>query len=486
MTPPKLALAPRPDEKLTALERLEVLCDPGSINLMRTAVRSTGMGEKAVDGDGVLAASARVDGRPIYCFAQDPSFIGGSLGAAHADSIVQVMHAAGRARVPLVGFVQSAGARLQEGNAALSGYGRIFREHVKLSGVIPQISIICGACAGGGSYAPALTDFIVMTESAAMFLTGPAIVKEVTGEDVDAAGLGGPRVHEKTGVIHSVAPTEVDAALMARDILDHLPQRAGDPVQRWPSVDPPGHAPDAVLPATDRQVYDVRDVARALVDGGRLLEIQPKFAKNIVCAMARLDGRAIGIVANQPRYLGGVLDAASAQKSARFIRTCNIFGLPLLVLVDTPGFLPGVKQEESGVIRHGAKLVYAFAEAQVPRITVMLRKAYGGAFIAMNSKDLGADLVLAWPSAQIGVMGPKQAVGITKRRAIAASDDPAAAQDQFAEEYTREHLAVTSAASGGFVDEVIAPHETRARLIAAYTGMEDQFPTQRPTGNVPL
>jgi acetyl-CoA carboxylase carboxyltransferase component len=319
-----------------------------------------------------------------------------------------------------------------------------------------------------------------------MFLTGPAIVKEVTGEEVDAAGLGGPKVHEKTGVVHMVAPTEVDAALMARDILDHLPQRAGAPVQRWPAVDPPNHAPDAALPATDRQVYDVRDVARSLVDGGRILEVQPKFAKNIVCAMARLDGRAIGIVANQPRYLGGVLDAASAQKAARFIRTCNIFGLPLLVLVDTPGFLPGVAQEQSGVIRHGAKLVYAFAEAQVPRVTVMLRKAYGGAFIAMNSKDLGADLVLAWPGAQLGVMGPKQAVGITQRRAIAASDDPVATQDRFAEEYARDHLAVTSAAAGGFVDEVIPPHETRARLIAAYAGLEDHVPTRRPTGNVPL
>jgi acetyl-CoA carboxylase carboxyltransferase component len=230
----------------------------------------------------------------------------------------------------------------------------------------------------------------------------------------------------------------------------------------------------------------VRDVARSLVDGGRLLEVQPKFAKNIVCALARLDGRAIGIVANQPRHLGGVLDAASAQKAARFIRTCNIFGLPLLVLVDTPGFLPGVRQEQSGVIRHGAKLVYAFAEAQVPRVTVMLRKAYGGAFIAMNSKDLGADLVLAWPGAQLGVMGPRQAVGITQRRAIAAAEDPVAAQDRFADEYAREHLAVASAAAGGFVDEVIAPHETRARLVAAYAGLEDHVPTRRPTGNVPL
>jgi len=381
------------DERLSALERLEVLCDPGSIQLVRTQVRSRRMGEKARDGDGILAAAGRVDGRAVMCFAQDPSFAGGSLGQAHADSVVRVLQLARRARVPVVGFIESAGARMQEGLEGLAGYGRIFREHVALSGVVPQISVICGASAGGGSYAPALTDFVVMTGRASMFLTGPGVVSEVMGEEVTGDELGGPRVHERNGVCHMTAPSEVDAALLARDLLDYLPQNSGERPQRWPAVPPPGFLPDAVVPAEHREVYDVRKVVAAIVDGGRLQEVSPKWARNVVCGFARLDGRSVGIVANQPRQLGGVLDADAATKAARFVRTCNLFGLPLVVLVDTPGFMPGTKQEQAGVIRHGAKLVHAFAEATVPRVTVILRKAFGGAFIAMNSKDLGADLV---------------------------------------------------------------------------------------------
>ncbi|MEA2302711.1 MAG: hypothetical protein QOE44_3246, partial [Solirubrobacteraceae bacterium] len=356
-----LKLAPRPDERLTALERLEVLCDPGSISLVRTDVRSRRMGEKARAGDGVLGGSGRVDGRPVFCFAQDASFVGGSLGAAHADTVVQVLQLAGRAEVPVIGFIESGGARITEGLSALGGYGRIFREHVALSGRVPQISVICGPSAGGGSYAPALTDFVIMTQEASMFLTGPAVVKRVMGEDVDGATLGGPRVHERNGVCHLVAPTEVDAALLARDLLDHLPQSSAEPPMRWPAVPSPTYPPDACVPIDERKVYDIREVARSLVDGGRLLEISPKYARNIVCALARLDGRSVGIIANQPRYLGGVLDSHAAMKAARFVRTCNLFGLPMVVLVDTPGFLPGTKQEKGGVIRHGAKLVHAFA-----------------------------------------------------------------------------------------------------------------------------
>jgi len=337
--------------------------------------------------------------------------------------------------VPVVGFIESGGARMQEGLAALGGYGRIFREHVALSGVVPQISVICGASAGGGSYAPALTDFVVMTRQSSMFLTGPAVVKEVMGEDVDAAALGGPDVHERNGVCHLVAETEVDAALLARDLLDHLPQHAGVAPQRWPLVPAPDYLPDAVVPTEERRVYDVRDVARAIVDGGRLLEISPRYARNVVCALARIEGRAVGIVANQPKYLGGVLNAEASQKAARFVRTCNLFGLPLVVLVDTPGFMPGTKQEAEGVIRHGAKLVHAFSEATVPRVTVVLRKAFGGAFIAMNSKDLGADFVFAWPQAQLGVMGSKQAVGIHAPPRDRGRDDPARARDALAEHY---------------------------------------------------
>jgi acetyl-CoA carboxylase carboxyltransferase component len=434
----------------------------------------------------VLGASGRVDGRSIFCFAQDPSFTGGSLGEAHADTVVNVLELAGRAGVPVVGFIESAGARMQEGVAALSGYGRIFHQHTALSGRVPQISIVCGASAGGGSYAPALTDFVVMTERATMFLTGPGVVKEVTGEEIDGAGLGGPRVHRANGVCHLVAPTEVDAALAARDLLDHLPQNSDESPQRWPTVSPPEFPVDTIVPKEDRRVYDIRDVARGLVDGGRLLEVGAWWARNVVCTFARLDGRAVGIIANQPKYLGGVLDSESASKAARFVRTCNSFGLPLVVLVDTPGFLPGVRQERGGVIRHGAKLVHAFSEATVPSVTVILRKAFGGAFIAMNSKELGADFVFAWPTAQVGVMGAKQAVNIVNRREIADADDPEAARDKLADTYTKEHLNAGAVTADGFVDEVVPPSETRERVASALEALSAVSRPGHRGGNIPL
>jgi acetyl-CoA carboxylase carboxyltransferase component len=482
----KLAVVPRPDERLSPLERLEVLCDPGSLALMRTAVVSRRMGDRAREGDGVLAGTGRVDGRPVACFAQDPGFAGGSLGEAHADSIVAILRHAERARVPVIGFIESAGARMQEGLAALTGYGEIFRAHVALSGLVPQISVITGPSAGGGSYGPALTDFVIMTPRASMFLTGPGIVAEVTGEEIDIAGLGGPRVHSRNGVCQLEAPTEVDAALLVRDLLDHLPQHSGEPPQRWPPVPAPDVAPDAVVPAQDRRVYDIREVARALVDGGRIIEIGPRWARNVVCALARLDGRAVGIVANQPRHLGGVLDAESATKAARFVRTCNLFGLPLVVLVDTPGFLPGSRQEHAGVIRHGAKLVHAFAEATVPSVTIVLRKAFGGAFIAMNSKALGADAALAWPGAQLGVMGPKQAVGIINRSEIADAPNPERHRDRLASRYAEEHLRAGAATADGFIDEVIAPSATRERIAGIFGGLERAPRQAAPTGNIPL
>ncbi len=481
-----LALLERPDERLAPLERLEVLADPGSLQLLRTQVRSRRMGERARAGDGVLSASARVDGRQVLCYAQDASFAGGSLGEAHAQSIVELLRLARRARVPVLGFVESAGARMQEGLAALCGYGAIFREHVRLSGLVPQISIVCGPAAGGSSYGPALGDFVIMSARASMFLTGPGIVSEVTGEDVDMASLGGPRVHERNGVCHFTAPTEVDAALIARDLLDYLPQHAGVAPQRWPSVDPPGHPPDRAVPAQARKVYDMRHVAGALVDGGRLMEVSQRWARNVVCAFARLDGRAIGIVASQPKHLGGVLDASAAQKAARFVRACNAFALPLLVLVDTPGFLPGSRQESGAVIRHGAKLVHAFAEASVPSVTVIVRKAFGGAFIAMNSKALGADYVFAWPGAEVGVMGPEQAVGILSRSEIAGAEDPAAHRRRLAAAYSSEHLRVQGASADGFVDEVIAPHDTRAHVASCLETLAGVHRPQARASNIPL
>jgi acetyl-CoA carboxylase carboxyltransferase component len=479
-----LAVVPRTDERLTPLERLEALCDPGSLQVIRSGVVSSRMGDRARAGDGVVGGVGRVDGRPVYCYAQDPSFAGGSLGEAHADTIVRVLRLAGRAGAPVVGFVESAGARLQEGLLALGGYGRIFAEHVRLWGQVPQISVITGASAGGGSYAPALNDFVVMTEAATMFLTGPGVVEEVMGERLTAAELGGARVHDRNGVSHFTAATDADAALLVRDLLAmltiprvdapgaHGPGGAHANGRRFTHDDAGGPPPDRVVPDDDRRVYDVRDVARAIVDDGRLLEVAPRWARNVVCAFARIDGRAVGIVANQPRHLGGVLCADSAQKAARFVSDCDRWGLPLVVLVDTPGFLPGSKQERDGVIRHGAGLLRAFAAARVPKVTLVLRKAYGGAFIAMNSKELGADLAFAWPRAQLGVMGPKQAVGIVHRRDIAAADDPDAVAARLARSYADEHLGAHRAAELGAIDEVITPAETRERLAGALAALD--------------
>jgi acetyl-CoA carboxylase carboxyltransferase component len=461
-----LTLVERADERLSPLERLEALADPGSLELIRTEVRSRTLGDRAVAGDGMLAGQARIDGRTVCCYAQDRSVFGGSLGGAHAETLLNLLRLAGRARVPVVGFVESAGARMQEGLTALAGYGAIFREHVRLSGLVPQISIVCGPAAGGSSYGPALNDFVIMSSGAAMFLTGPAVVAEVTGEDIDMAGLGGPRVHERNGVCHLSAPTDVDAALCVRDLLGYLPQRSGERPRVGATYVDPTARPDLGVPGQARRVYDVRAVIAALADVGSTLEISPRWARNVVCSFARMEGRPVGIVANQPRHLGGVLDARAAEKAARFVDTCDAYGLPLVVFVDTPGFLPGVRQEADGVIRHGAKLLRAFAAASVPRITVILRKAFGGAFIAMNSKALGADHVFAWPGAELGIMGATQAVGIIKRAEISAARSPAAHRERLAARYADEHLGVDQAAADGFIDQVITPLTTRATLCS--------------------
>jgi acetyl-CoA carboxylase carboxyltransferase component len=482
----RLALAPPIVEKLGPLERIEALCDPASIQLVRGEVLSRRMGERTSPGDGVVGATGTVDGRPIACFAQDASYLGGSLGEVQADTICRVLEVAGRARMPAVGFIESAGARLQEGVAALSGYGRIFKAHTALSGQVPQISVICGASAGGGSYAPALTDVVVMTKQASMFLTGPGVVREVTGEQVDGQTLGGPRVHERNGVCQLVADNDLDAAWIVRDLLDYLPQNCSERPPRWPAVAPPGVLPDACIPDAERRVYDVRHVVRTLVDGGRVLELNARWARNVVTAFARLDGHAVGVVANQPKYLGGALNSEAASKAARFVNMCDAYGLPLVVLVDTPGFLPGRGQEAGGIIRHGAKLVHAFAAASVPRLTVVLRKAYGGAFIAMNSRELGADLLLAWPRAQMGVMGARQAVDLVHRREIAAADEPSRARDRLADTYTAEHLTAASAAAEGVIDEIVAPSDTRGRLASALRMLAHPARPVRPARNIPL
>ena len=452
---------------LTAQERLDALCDPGSLHVIRSTVLPRKESKRMRDGDGVVGAAGTIAGRPVYCYAQDQSFVGGSLGEAHADTIVRVMELAGRAGAPVIGFVASGGARMDDGIAALGGYGRIFRESVRLSGKVPQISIITGVSAGGGAYSPALTDFVVMTQQSAMFLTGPGVVREVTGEDVDAAELGGPRVHAKNGVCQFVADDDLDAIRVAHELLAHLPQRAGEAAPMAPPAIPRSTDPSSIVPEAARSVYDVRGVIEALVDDGHLLEVSKRWARNMVTALCRIEGRPVGVIANQPWYLGGVIDAAASQKAAKFVRLCNSYGLPLVVLVDTPGFLPGTKQEQLGVIRHGAKLLHAFAEAVVPKVTVVLRKAFGGGYITMNSKDLGADFAFAWPRARIGIMGALQAVGFMYRREIAAAPDPAARQLELSEEYAADHQNAHAAAAGGFVDEVIAPTETRGRLCSA-------------------
>ncbi|MEA2199019.1 MAG: hypothetical protein QOJ25_3070 [Solirubrobacteraceae bacterium] len=459
-----IALVPRTDTVLSPIERLDVLCDPGSLQVIRSEVHSERMGEKAAPGDGVVGGAGLVDGRPVFCYAQDSSYVGGSLGEAHANTIVRVLELATRAHAPVVGFVSSGGARMQEGVAALGGYGRVFARTVALSGKVPQISVISGLSAGGGAYSPALTDWVVMTDESSMFLTGPGVVREALGEEVTANELGGTRVHQKNGVCHFVEPTSLEAALLARDLLGYLPShRDASPPET--NVRPArGGDPGACVPVQARRVYDIRDVIACLTDGGEFLEVSSGWARNLVTGFARLDGRSVGIIANQPRYLGGVLDTATSQKGARFVSKCNAFGIPLVVLVDTPGFMPGRKQESAGVIRFGASLVHAFAEATVPRVTVILRKAFGGAFITMNSKDLGADCVYAWPQAEIGVMGAKPAVGIVNRRELAAAPDPDAARERLAADYAHTHLRSEVAVRAGFVDELITPMETRSRL----------------------
>jgi acetyl-CoA carboxylase carboxyltransferase component len=471
---------------LTAKERLEALCDPGSVHVIRSTVLPRKESKRVRAGDGVVGAAGTIAGRPVYCYAQDQSFVGGSLGEAHADTIVRVMELAGRAGAPVIGFVASGGARMDDGIAALGGYGRIFRASVQLSGKVPQISIITGVSAGGGAYSPALTDFVVMTQQSAMFLTGPGVVRQVTGEDVDAAELGGPRVHAKNGVCQFVADDDIDAIRLARELLAHLPQRAGEAAPMAPPAIPRSTDPSAIVPESARSVYDVRGVIEALVDNGHLLEVSDRWARNMVTALCRIEGRPVGVIANQPWYLGGVIDAAASQKAAKFVRLCNSYGLPLVVLVDTPGFLPGTKQEELGVIRHGAKLLHAFAEAVVPKVTVVLRKAFGGGYITMNSKDLGADLALAWPDAQIGVMGAKQAVGIVHRRDIEAADDPEAERDRLAEEYEDGHVSAIIAAREGQIDELVEPKDTRPRLAGAIAALSHGGQYGNGGGNIPL
>jgi acetyl-CoA carboxylase carboxyltransferase component len=455
-------------ERLTPRQRLEQLCDPGSLEVIRSTVTSPALGSKARPGDGVIGGVGRVEGRAVACYAQDASFMAGSLGEVQAATIQRVLRLAEKWRLPVVSFVESGGARLQEGTAALCGYGKVFAQNVALSQQVPQISIISGVSAGGGCYSPALTDFVVMTRDASMFLTGPTVVREVMGEEIEMQSLGGHRVHERNGVCQLVVADDLDAVRAARCLLGYLPQHFGSALPRVAPVAPPEADPGRFVPLRSRSVYDVRRVVEGIADAGSVMEIAPRWARSLFTGFARIEGGPVGVIANQPRYSGGVLDSASAQKGARFVESCDRFGLPLVVLVDTPGFMPGLSQESAGVIRFGSTLVRAFVAATVPRVTVVLRKAYGGAFITMNSKDLGADLVLAWPQAEMGIMGAEAAVGIIHRRDLASADDPRAVQAIYAAAYAEQHLGAAAAAAAGIVDEVIEPRDSRARLAGAF------------------
>ncbi len=483
--------------KRTARERIEQLLDPDTFQEIGAFVqhRATGLGMEKQHplGDGVVTGYGKIDGRLVYIFAQDFTILGGSVGLAHGQKIARVMDMAIQNGAPLIGLNDSGGARIQEGVDALAGYGDIFFRNVRASGVIPQISIILGPCAGGAVYSPAITDFVFMAEGTAnMFITGPEVVRAVTHEDVDSDSLGGAHVHHvRSGVAHFTAADEESLLAQVRELLSYLPPNNLTPPPQYPTSDEPDRAtPEvgATVPDDPQRSYDVHEVIEALVDGGNFLEVQGEYARNIVVGFARMDGHTVGIVANQPEFLAGVLDINASDKAARFIRFCDSFHIPLLTLVDTPGFMPGLEQEHGGIIRHGAKMIYAYAEATVPKVTLILRKAYGGAYIVMSSKHLAGDINYALPNAEIAVMGPDGAVRIVFRKELDGAEDPAARQAELTQRYRADLANPFVAAARGYLDDVIAPEEARQRIITALESLRDkrQVTAQRKHGNIPL
>jgi propionyl-CoA carboxylase beta chain len=483
--------------KLTARERVETLLDEGSfVETDQLAVhRASGFGleHNRIPGDGVVTGWGTIEGRRVAIFSQDFTVFGGSLGEVFAEKIVKVMDLAIRMGVPMIGLNDSGGARIQEGVVSLGGYGDIFYRNVKASGVIPQISAIMGPCAGGAVYSPAMTDFIFMVkETSHMFITGPEVIKTVTGEDVTFEDLGGAMSHNsRSGVAHFAADTEEDCLADIRYLLSFLPDNNLEEPPRLESLDDPERADpdlDTLIPDISNVPYDIRDVITRVVDEGEFFEVQEFWADNIVIGFARLDGYPVGVVANQPTHLAGVLDIASSEKAARFVRTCDAFNVPILTFVDVPGFLPGTGQEWGGIIRHGAKLLYAYCEATVPKLTVITRKAYGGAYDVMGSKHVGADVNLAWPTAEIAVMGAQGAVNILHRKAIAEAVDPDARRAELIAEYEAALLNPYKAAERGYLDAVIEPSLTRPNLVKAlrFTLTKRQVRPPRKHGNIPL
>lgn len=482
--------------KLTARERLDLLLDKNSFEEIGALVkhRSTdfGMENTHFPGDGVVTGYGTIGGRLVYVFSQDFTVFGGSLSETHAEKICKVMDLAMKNGAPFIGLNDSGGARIQEGVVSLGGYADIFYRNTRASGVIPQLSAIMGPCAGGAVYSPAITDFILMVEDTSyMFVTGPNVVKTVTNEEVTSEDLGGASVHsEKSGVAHLTAANDLEAIEDIKKLLSYMPQNCEEqaPTKEYKLGDEIRQELATIVPDSANQPYDIRDVISGVIDKDSFFEIHENFAPNIVVGFARLAGRSIGIVANQPAYLAGVLDVPSSQKGARFVRFCDCFNIPLLVFEDVPGFLPGTDQEWNAIITNGAKLLYAFSEATVPRITVITRKAYGGAYDVMNSKHIGADMNFAWPSAEIAVMGAKGAAEIIFRREIQAADDPAAALAEKEAEYAAIFANPYRAAERGFVDQVILPEETRVKLIKAFAMLENKVETlpKKKHGNIPL
>ena len=482
--------------KMLARERLNYLLDAGSFHeldmLARHRAHGAGLDDRPYT-DGVVTGWGTIDGRKVFVFAQDFTVMGGALGEVFAEKLHKVMDLAVSTGAPLIGLNDGAGARIQEGVVSLDGYGGIFYRNVQASGVIPQISVVLGPCAGGAVYSPAMTDFIFMVRSKShMFITGPDVVRTVTGEDVTLEDLGGATSHStKSGVATFVAASEHEVLDDVRALLSFLPSNNLEKPPIHKSADDPDRecpALDMLLPDSPNVPYDMKDVVVEVVDDGDFLEYHAFWARSIVCGFARIDGRSVGVVGNQPTVLAGVLDIESAEKAARFVRTCDAFNIPIVTFVDVPGFLPGVDQEHGGIIRHGAKLLYAYCEATVPRISVITRKAYGGAYVVMDSKGVGSDISFAWPSAEIAVMGPQGAVEIIYRRELAAAADPVARRRELVEDYTRRLANPYVAAERGFVDEVIEPSQTRRKVVAGLRMLESkrQEIPERKHGNVPL
>ena len=482
--------------KMLARERIEYLLDEGSFHeldqLARHRAQAAGLEDRPYT-DGVVTGWGTVDGRKIFVFSQDFTVFGGALGEVFAEKIHKLMDLAAKVGAPVIGLNDGAGARIQEGVVSLASYGEIFRRNVAASGVIPQISVILGPCAGGAVYSPAMTDFIFMVrETSHMFITGPDVVKTVTGEDVTLEELGGAMSHaSKSGVATFVSADEKACLDDVRFLIGFLPSNnMEEPPREDLGDDPDRECPElrTILPDSPNLPYDMIEVISHVVDGGEFFEYFAHWAKSIVCGFARIDGRPVGVVGNQPKVLAGVLDIESAEKAARFVRTCDAFNIPLITFVDVPGFLPGVDQEYGGIIRHGAKLLYAYCESTVPRISVITRKAYGGAYVVMNSKSIGADLAFAWPSAELAVMGPQGAVEIVYRRELQQAADPEARRAELVDDYTEKYANPYAAAERGYVDDVIDPADTRKKLVAGLRLLDskrEELP-QRKHGNVPL